>query len=150
MGLDMYLTGRMYVGEWSTPPENYAAVKSVFPQIPWKVNGVSFDAGYWRKANHIHQWFVDNVQDGIDECREHAVSREQLTELLSVCKRVMADPKLAEELLSTVSGFFFGSTDYDEYYFEDIERTIAILEEILAPENEKKYLYVDFYYQSSW
>jgi hypothetical protein len=148
MGLDMYLTGR-YVSEWSTPGD-YDAVKGVFPQIPWKINGVSFEAGYWRKANHIHQWFVDNVQDGIDECREHAVSREQLTELLSVCKRVMADPKLAEELLSTASGFFFGSTDYDEYYFEEIERTIAILEEILAPENEKKYLYVDFYYQSSW
>lgn len=149
MGLDMYLTGRMYVSKWSTP-ENYEAVKGTFPQIPWEINGVSFEAGYWRKANHIHQWFVDNVQNGIDECREHAVSREQLGELLSVCKQVMVDPKLAEQLLPTASGFFFGSTDYDEYYFEDIKHTISILEDILDPENEKKYLFVDFYYQSSW
>ena len=22
----------------------------------------------WRKANAIHKWFVDNVQDGVDDC----------------------------------------------------------------------------------
>lgn len=149
MGLDMYLTGRMYVSEWSTP-ENYEAVKGVFPQIPWKINGVSFEAGYWRKANQIHKWFVDNVQNGVDECEEHEVSCEQLTELLSVCRQVMVDPKLAEQLLPAASGFFFGSTEYDEYYFEDIEHTISILEEILDRENADKYLFVDFYYRSSW
>lgn len=21
------------------------------------------EVGYWRKANHIHKWFVDNVQE---------------------------------------------------------------------------------------
>lgn len=149
MGLDMYLTGRMYVSEWLNT-QGYEAVKGVFPQIPWKINGVSFEAGYWRKANQIHKWFVDNVQDGVDECEEHEVSREQLTELLSVCKRVIADPKLGEELLPAASGFFFGSTEYDEYYLSDIDHTISILEEILSPENENKYLFVDFYYRSSW
>ena len=149
MGLDMYLTGRMYVSEWSTP-ENYEAVKGVFPQIPWKINGVSFEAGYWRKANQIHKWFVDNVQDGVDECKEHEVSREQMEQLLSVCKRVIADPKLGEELLPAASGFFFGPTEYDEFYLGNIEDTISILEEILSPENEEKYRFVDFYYQSSW
>jgi hypothetical protein len=149
MGLDMYLTGRKYVSEWLNT-QGYEAVKGVFPQIPWKINGVSFEAGYWRKANQIHKWFVDNVQDGVDECEEHIVSREQMEQLLSVCKRVIADPKLGEELLPVASGFFFGSTEYDEYYLSDIDHTISILEEILSPENEEKYLFVDFYYRSSW
>lgn len=149
MGLDMYLTGRMFVSEWINS-KDYEAVKGAFPQIPWKINGVSFDAGYWRKANHIHKWFVDNVQNGVDECEEHEVSREQMEQLLSVCKRVIADPKTGEELLPTSGGFFFGSTDYDEYYLSDVEETISILEEILSPENEEKYIFVDFYYRSSW
>lgn len=149
MGLDMYLTGRMYVGEWVNP-QAQEVVKGIFPQIPWKINNVSFEAGYWRKANQIHKWFVDNVQDGVDECKEHEVSREQMEQLLSVCKRVIADPKLGEELLPAASGFFFGPTEYDEFYLGNIEDTISILEEILSPENEEKYRFVDFYYQSSW
>ena len=24
---------------------------------------------YWRKANAIHSWFVENCQDGVDECQ---------------------------------------------------------------------------------
>ena len=149
MGLDMYLTGRMYVNEWLNT-QGYEAVKGVFPQIPWRITGVSFEAGYWRKANQIHKWFVDNVQDGVDECEEHIVSLEQMEQLLSVCKRVIADPKLGEELLPASSGFFFGPTEYDEFYLGGIEDTISILEEILSPENEEKYRFVDFYYRSSW
>ena len=73
-----------------------------------------------------------------------------MEQLLSVCKRVIADPKLGEELLPAASGFFFGPTEYDEFYLGNIEDTISILEEILSPENEEKYRFVDFYYQSSW
>lgn len=42
--------------------------------------------GYWRKANHIHNWFVENVQDGEDDCRYHGeVTKEDLEELLVSC-----------------------------------------------------------------
>lgn len=42
----------------------------------------------WRKANQIHAWFVDNVQDGVDDCGSYIVSENILEELLSVCKQV--------------------------------------------------------------
>ena len=44
------------------------------------------EVGYWRKANHIHNWFVQKVQNGIDQCEEHEVSREKMKELLAECK----------------------------------------------------------------
>lgn len=47
------------------------------------------DIGYWRKANQIHKWFVDNVQDGIDDCEYYEVSKDKLGELLKVCKEVL-------------------------------------------------------------
>lgn len=46
------------------------------------------EVGYWRKANHIHKWFVDNVQNGIDECEEYVVSKEKLEQLLNVCETI--------------------------------------------------------------
>ncbi len=60
---------------------------------------------------------------------------------------VIADPQIAETVLPTEKGFFFGSQDYDEYYLDDIKRTSKVLAELLAePEGD----YVDFYYRASW
>lgn len=45
--------------------------------------------GYWRKANHIHNWFVENIQDGEDDCDYHReVTKEDLEELLNICKTI--------------------------------------------------------------
>lgn len=52
------------------------------------------EIGYWRKANHIHKWFVDNVQKGEDDCREYIVERNQLGDLLHTVKDVLEHSKL--------------------------------------------------------
>ena len=106
----------------------------------------SVEVAYWRKANGIHQWFVDKCQDGNDDCRAAYVSRDKLAELLNICKQITADNSLAEELLPTQGGFFFGSTEYDEWYFNDIKTTISELESVLADTPEEWW----FEYQSSW
>jgi hypothetical protein len=108
-----------------------------------KVSNIEEFVGYWRKANQIHKWFVDNVQEGVDNCSEYYVSKEQLKQLLNVCKKVKEDNTLAEELLPTSSGFFFGNTEYNEWYFKDIEYTIQLLEPLLKEDG-------DYYYTSSW
>lgn len=55
-------------------------------------NRVSFSemVGYWRKDNHIHKWFVDNVQEGNDDCNEYYVSIEQLHELRDICFDILS------------------------------------------------------------
>lgn len=107
---------------------------------------VEVEVAYWRKANAIHKWFVDNCQGGNDDCRPAYVSREQLQQLVSVCKQVLADHSLADELLPTESGFFFGSTEYGEYYFADLRDTVDTLEAVLTNTPDGWY----FEYQSSW
>lgn len=102
--------------------------------------------GYWRKANAIHQWFVDNCQNGEDDCREAYVSREQLEELKKFCEMVLENNALAEEFLPTVSGFFFGTTEYDEWYFNDLKLTVEIIDRVLT----KVPTDWDFAYGSSW
>ena len=50
--------------------------------------------GYWYKANHIHNYFIVNNQDGIDDQDSYEVSEEFLDELLSICNEVISKAKL--------------------------------------------------------
>jgi hypothetical protein len=152
MGLDMYLYKKNYMrqGDFYKPEfVNEVIVKTggeIDTKIkPERIKYIVEEVGYWRKANQIHKWFVDNVQNGIDECQSSYVSRESLEELLELCKQVRDDNSKAEELLPSASGFFFGGTEYDEWYFNDINHTIEIIEECLADEGAD-----DFEYSSSW
>ena len=141
-----------------------------------KVSDITEEVAYWRKANQIHKWFVDNVQSGNDDCGNYEVSRKQLSELLGTVNRVLEvsklvkgkikngqkmedgkwvdvledgeyikDPSIAQELLPNSSGFFFGSTEYDEYYIADLKYTKEVLEKVLNETSRG-----DFYYHSSW
>lgn len=110
------------------------------------INEVSVDFGYWRKANAIHNWFVQNCQDGRDECQTEWVSRDQLSELQETVERVLSFQQLAVGLLPPKDGFFFGSVEYDEGYWQDLRNTKQILDQAL----DKKYRDWDFYYHASW
>lgn len=47
------------------------------------------EVGYWRKANQIHNWFVENAQEGVDDCGYYPVSKETLQDLHDVCKDII-------------------------------------------------------------
>ena len=103
---------------------------------------------YWRKANAIHKWFVDNVQDGIDDCWYHRpVTKEDLKTLADSCKVVLDDHSKAEKLLPTMGGFFFGTYDYDDIYFEKIQYTYDLCMRLIEEFDFEKY---NLYYVSSW
>lgn len=156
----MYLTRESYImGDYNKETGNFDR-KIAVVGIPLldaesqKVKAIREEAAYWRKANQIHNWFVVNVQDGEDECRPHDVSIEQLQELVDTCKKVLANHELAEELLPSTSGFFFGGTDYDEWYYQDLQNTINQLEPLIAFENDElnkaDKVWVSYEYCSSW
>lgn len=252
MGLDMYLDRKQTFGgfgkeikeakiidkegnEQTIEPDRYGSVE------------VSKTIAYWRKANQIHNWFIENCGDGEDDCRPIPVGIDQLKELLQLCKEVREKAKMgigliqifsgcsnlndtyrkatpiydengsiaalttddeivegdllmigdffvvetgnlekesngktifykitgtgeyrayvfgetitnAEEiadLLPTTEGFFFGSTDYDEYYLDDINNTIEQLDNIIADHEEMvddgvKEYNLHYYYIASW
>ena len=168
MGLDMYLSKKTYVKNWShqTPEEQHSVeVKKagvLHPTInPEKVTYITEEVMYWRKANQIHGWFCSNTNELVDNVR-YDVSKEDLERLLSDCKKVLeilntATKKTTQvvggwkngeryfvdvevydnidevmELLPPTEGFFFGSSEIDEYYKNDIEETIKVLQDELA------------------
>jgi hypothetical protein len=152
MGLDMYLEKKTYVKNWDHMGESERwKIDVSHPRHQIDASKVKYlveEAAYWRKANAIHKWFVDNIQDGRDECQQSYVSAEGLSELVNLCQRVLDDHSLAHELLPACSGFFFGSTDYDEWYFKDLQYTVDTLVPLIQKENEVPLS--DFYYHASW
>lgn len=152
MGLDMYLNAARYISHYDYSDRTKAEkaigeqVVSLIGGAPGPLKFVEVEAMYWRKANQIHTWFVHNVQNGEDECREHDVSREDLTQLRQACRDVLANRERAADVLPTGSGFFFGGTDYDEEYFTDLETTAERIDQLLDPKWEEW----NFTYRSSW
>jgi len=154
MGLDMYLSAKKYMSKYfdAADSEKIASINELFgiegdEDGDYGAQEVTFRVAYWRKANAIHQWFVDNVQDGTDDCGEYHVGREQLKSLMELCEQIVAKPKLGAELLPTQGGFFFGSTNYDDWYIQEAKHTAERLNKIL---NDPAFTKCDFYYQSSW
>jgi hypothetical protein len=143
MGLDMYLPNE----------ESYDNAYG----CKWKLSESTYSVCEWRKANAIHKWFVDNVQHGEDDCGRYHVTVDNLYELRSACRNAMlsydeGNIKDAAIFMPSQSGFFFGSTDYDEWYREDLQRTYDdacnnLIRTIESPDR-KDWLSVE--YESSW
>lgn len=159
----MYLYARKSIAsiEWEPETHNkklnadYTILASLVGATNWMYNpddlafaSVSIQVGYWRKVNAIHNWFIQELADGEDNCQPIYVPRSSLIDLKILCNEVLADgsKERAHELLPTGSGFFFGSTEYDEWYFYGLENTVKIVSKLIedVPEGWA------FEYQASW
>lgn len=181
MGLDMYLycNSKRVCQEVNDPNDTWEGGY----QAP---HGI---AVYWRKANAIHNWFVTEIQGGNDDCGIYEVEIEELAKLHDMCKAVLestelvdaqiqngtingmpnmvpgqklADDTTARLLLPTREGFFFGDTDYDQWYWNDLQYTVdklgKLMENLTTARNrpcdivhkDEPDWVVRFYYTSSW
>ena len=160
MGLDMYLNARQFMSPYLDDKDG-ARINKINKMFdlkkvdhfdrPIAANTVIFEIAYWRKANAIHNYIVETHADGRDECQEIGLSRDSLHTLREMCKLAIdgyvQDNSLtfAEEHLPTTSGFFFGSTEYDEWYFRDLANTVDIIDRCLADEANDWFIY-----RASW
>lgn len=107
MGLDMYLNRinkdmwnfrDIYVEGFKTDkPDLYEVLKKYgYEHIYGKKTDYPFSSwymyeqvAYWRKANAVHSWFVENVQDGKDDCNDYEVTKKQLQSLCDICEKII-------------------------------------------------------------
>jgi len=168
MGLDSYLHASKYVpGYDHNSVADNEAYSNVLESIGLSRDDAALESpsltveitvAYWRKANAIHNWFVEELADGVDNCEPIYVGRKNLIELRDLVADVLkvkdmqeADPDealpTAEDLLPTQGGFFFGDTEYDDWYWMQVEYTHDRLTAIL---DNPKFADFDFTYQASW
>lgn len=125
MGLDMYIYKRERIVSCGEPER--------------------IEVAYWRKANQIYQWFEQNVCNGdAENCAYYVVRKEHFEELRDVCQYVLDNKDEAKNVLPTRSGFFFGSTEYDEWYYRDLEYTIEMCNKVLQEDDFDAYIYEYF------
>ena len=162
MGLDQYLTAKKYVSKWdySNDYKDKAISQEFTDLLPMDTPDITkygqfagitveYPVGYWRKANAIHNFFVQEVGESVDDCREMYVHRDVLVDLRGRCDEVLKSDdmeEMAKEVgLETVSGFFFGDTEYGDWYKEDLKLTVEICDFVLALPEE-----YSLHYQASW
>ena len=74
---------------------------------------------YFRKVNFLYEYFRSDLVD--ESC---IVTKQRILDLINTCKDVLehkGDEDYAKEHLPTTSGFFFGSTEYNEGYWYDVK-----------------------------
>ena len=157
MGLDMYLYRKEYVSTfaWSQDEKDvkeanlHSVIANHFNVDP-NMGGIYVDicVAYWRKANAIHGWFVNTLAGGVDECQPIYVSLDKLIELRELANSVVLAPAMAGDILPPQEGFFFGSSDIDEWYISDMKNTVEMLDKIISSVSPEDY--PTFYYQASW
>lgn len=158
MGLDMYLHKKIEV--WGKYEHRKVMSEDItitigdkaYPINTKDIDEISIEVAYWRKANAIHNWFVTNIQDGNDDCKSYYIDIPRLKGLRKTCQDTIelldSNSYDVKDLpLQPQSGFFFGSTDIDEHYRADIERTIKLLDNILATNEDPN---IHYEYSSSW
>ncbi|MBV7508449.1 hypothetical protein KW850_24850 [Bacillus sp. sid0103] len=167
MGLDMYLfslpkiTGMSYdeivkasaeMGKHKAEQDEiYEKLKphiKHFKEYDSSWSSIYEEVAYWRKANQIHNWFVENLHNGEDEpCFSQEVTKENLQDLNNLCLQVLQQKEPPINFLPTRPGCFFGNLSYDSYYYREIEETQELLAALIKNFNfETHYLL----YQCSW
>jgi hypothetical protein len=150
MSLECWLTAENWM-KTAPPglPGEITRQLGILESIP--VSKVTIELGHWVKASQIHKWFVNTVQEKVDDCLEHDVSRYQLTLLKRTCLEVIESNHRAPELLPCQMAMFFdgtapfGNIDYGEQYYEVLNNVVGVINTALSLPEEW-----DFKYRSSW
>lgn len=147
MGLDMYLYAKKSLFNYDPKEKEISAQIKELMGFPEDADHmvIMAEVMYWRKANQIHKWLVDNVQDGKDDCGQYYVDRTDIEKLVLACDTAWVNKDTS--ILPPQSGFFFGSTDADEWYWDQIRTTSKRLRAIL---DDPMLQSSSLYYSSSW
>lgn len=107
------------------------------------------ELAYFRKVNFLIPFFEGFFNTEIENLEDLELTRESIEELKDRCESVLKDYTLAKDLLPTQEGFFFGSTNYDEYYYDDVEDVLdncnALLQEFEQLKEEESIIFKIWY-----
>lgn len=107
---------------------------------------------YWRKFNALHGYIVNTFADGVDECQTIEIGKDGVAKIVSALKKTLRMLKSkkgfdADELpVKPVGGFFFGSTDIDDYYKSNVEDAIKVFSELYESLADDETVF----YEASW
>lgn len=163
MGLDMYFYARKTTyksfSKWDKPSRvdetDYPEDLKTFSDYIYDRNFKSvqteteYQIGYFRKFNALHSYIVKTFANGIDNCQDILLYKADIAKIKKVLDDILkvGTEEKAKETLPTQSGFFFGGTDYGEYYFEEVKVAADLMQSFLDNFDFENYQLV---YRASW
>lgn len=141
MGLDSYLTVSIRRSDFIKDDADVALLATF--NVPDGSVSVEHTVKYWRNAHTIHNWFVDHVQGGVDNCATYHVSVDDLENLKKDCEEALVASSAGEKDSAN-----FLVEENDEWYIEKIGETLSVVSS--AIEVCKANPEATFYYTSSW
>lgn len=145
MGLDIYFY-KFKKADWKKASELKEAIANepddekankMIDEANEMLPDIQTEIGYFRKVNFLMAFF--NYEGN---CEYKEITRKQLRELKDKCfavytlkpgDGVMTDEiiKKCSETLPTQAGFFFGNTNYDEWYFQEVKEVLEWVSGVL-------------------
>lgn len=98
---------------------------------------------YFRKVNFLFEFFSGSLNE---EETTAVITRGEMEGLIEKCEFVLNNRDKASEILPTCDGFFFGSLDYDDYYFESVAKVLLSFQVILENYSDDYLYIIDFSY----
>ena len=162
MGLDIYFyerhwlrpqqnkKGNLIKPSFTIPTEMYGKGRKRFEHVSYIVCFV----GYFRKANAIHKYMVDKAgyDDDVEftNGRDLRILKSDILELKEICLELLGlqgkkFKEKAKELLPTAEGFFWGSTEYNKWYREDLRNFVKMVNKLHLDDPD-----VDVIYNADW
>ena len=103
----------------------------------------------WRKFNALHNWFVQLTM--LNNCETKEVSIDELKQLHVLLEKSLITHK---PLLKPISGFFFGSTEVNEYYWQCVLTTYCDLTDLIKDTDlgklEASDIEIKYFYSANW
>lgn len=126
MGLDLYFYTQSKPGA------------KLGEQMPMEV------VAYFRKFNALLKWVDTHVKE-VENLKDVILGKDDLQKLLDTLDVI--NDKNCHELFATTQGFFFGSTEYDEWYWQDINDLKTVIQKLL---NEVDFERMVVYFHAWW
>ena len=98
-----------------------------------RIKKTSNDLVYLRKVNFLVGFVEEKTQHYISNLRGIEFTKEMAEELKDRCERVLANHGLAQILLPTTKGCFFGNYEYNDIYFEEVKGVLDELNNTIIP-----------------
>jgi len=130
MGLDMYL---------------FKLKREALKNPTFNMDEDGEEVMYWRKANAIHYWFTYGHENDNLEYLECGIDELQI--LKKQCQEDIDNKDNPDQKrnLVTANGFFWGGTEYDDWFYEQLQQTVDKITEI-----EKEHQKGDEYFYYAW
>lgn len=94
-----------------------------------ETDGEMMEIVRWRKKNWIHGYFEEVITNGegeIANCEYHSIDWDVVRGLIEKMKKALDQRNPSH--LEPKPGFFFGSTEVDDYYWDSLQGDLNHLE----------------------